>query len=394
MKAPARLRPRAEVSGRPEAGERAASGRAPWIYALKVVAITRLVFGLIAYVAAWLLSVSSFGPLDSSFLELFNRWDAVHFIEVARFGYTSPLTDPHATAFFPLYPLAIRALAAAGMTEVLAGMIVSTAATIVATAYLYKLAELDVGSGAGRRASLYLVLFPTAVFLVAPYSEALFLAGAISAFYYARAGRWLPAAPGAAVAMGARAAGLFLLFGLLWEFVRQRDFSRSRIREAALCALAGLAPLLAYGAYLARVKGNALYFFIDQMDGWFRKFTDPVTSFREIWELFEGPGNQTNWNFAWRLEIVAAAVGVFAVAWALQRREWGYAAYMGSFMAALLTSTWYYSVPRMLLSFFPLMIFLASFTRRHQERHETVLVGSALLACLGVVVFTRGAWFY
>lgn len=394
MNGASRLRPHEEVSERAEAGERAGIDWAPWWCALRLVALTRLAFGLIAYAAARLLSVSSFGPLREGFLELFERWDAVHFVEVARFGYTSPLTDPHATAFFPLYPLAIRALAAAGLDEVLAGMIVSTVATVVATAYLYKLAELDAGPGAGRRASLYLLLFPTAVFLVAPYSEALFLAGAISAFYYARSGRWLLAAPGAAVAMGARAAGLFLLLGLVGELVRQRDFSARRIRDAALCALAGLAPLIAYGAYLARVKGNPFYFFIDQRDGWFRQPTDPITSFRTTWGLFEGSGYETNWNFAWRLEIVAAVVGVGAVAWALRRREWGYAAYMGTFMAALMTSTWYYSVPRMLLSFFPLMVLLAFFTRRHQGRHEAVLVGGALLACLGVVVFTRGAWFY
>lgn len=394
MNAASRLRPQREFSDGTAAQERERIDWAPWKQALKLVGITRLAFGLIAYVAAWLLTVSSNGSLNESFPELFNRWDAVHFIEVARFGYTSPLTDPHATAFFPLYPLTIKALSAVGITEALAGMLVSTAATVVAIAYLYKLAELDAGAGAGRRASLYLLLWPTAVFLIAPYSEALFLAGAVAAFYYARRGRWLHAAPGAAVAMGARAAGMFLLFGLLWEFVRQHDFSARRVREASLCAVAGLAPLVAYGAYLAQVKGNAFYFFIDQRDGWFRELTDPVTSFRNTWGLFEGAGYQTNWNFAWRLEILAAVLGVLAVIWALRRREWGYAAYMGSFMAVLLTSTWYYSVPRMLLSFFPLMILLASFTRRHPERHEALLVGGALLAALGVVVFTRGAWFY
>ena len=96
----------------------------------------------------------------------------------------------------------------------------------------YRLAEEEIGrgaglagphetNGAGRRASLYLLFFPTAVFLVAPYSESLFLAGAIPAFYYARRKRWIMAGMFAAVAMGARAAGIFLLFGLLVEFVRQ-----------------------------------------------------------------------------------------------------------------------------------------------------------------------------
>ena len=123
---------------------------------------------------------------------------------VAEFGYTDPNTDPHSTVFFPLLPLLLRALHTVGLSYLVAGVIISTAASIVAGAYLFQLAEDEMGEGSGRRALLYMLLFPTAVFLIAPYSEALFLAGAIAAFYYARSGRWLLVALPGAVAVGAR----------------------------------------------------------------------------------------------------------------------------------------------------------------------------------------------
>ena len=80
--------------------------------------------------------------------------------------------------------------------------------------------------------------------------------------------------------------------------------------------------------------------------------------------------------------------------WAAVKREWGYAAYMGIFMVALMTSTWYFSIPRMLLSFFPVMLLMAHATEGRPLRHEMTLVVLAPVATLGVILFTRGAWFY
>jgi hypothetical protein len=62
-------------------------------------------------------------------------------------------------------------------------------------------------------------------------------------------------------------------------------------------------------------------------------------------------------------------------------------------MAALLTSTWYFSIPRMLLSMFPAVLLLASLTES-QRRHEAALLILAPVAAIGVVVYTQGAWWF
>jgi hypothetical protein len=327
------------------------------------------------------------------FLSIWNRWDATLFLRVAAFGYTGPQTDPHATAFFPLLPLLLRGASDLGINPVAAGLAISAVASLVAFVYLFRLAEEEMGEGTGRRAVLYLALFPTAVFLVAPYSEALFLAGAIPAFYYARRSRWSLVPLPAAVAMGARFAGCFLLLGLLVEFLSQRKFSARRVRTAAIALAIGALPLAAYSWFLYRVKGDALYYFVDQRAGWGRLLTSPLQAFRATWDTWNS-GQPTNWIFAWRVEILAAGIGVGFVLWALAKREWGYAAFMGAMMASVMVSSWYFSIPRMLLSLFPIPLLLAGFTRRSGTRHEILVVLLASLATLGVIVYTHGAWFY
>lgn len=366
--------------------------RASWIESIRVTTWARVSFFLVAYAATWFLSESR-GTVTTGFLEMWTRWDAVHFTGIATYGYLSPQVHPEAVAFFPLFPLLIDAVAKLGLEPRLAGMLITFVASVVAGSYLFRLTESDVGEGAGRRALLYLFLFPTAVFLVAPYSEAVFLAGAIAAFYFARQNRWALVGLPAAVAMGARLAGVFLLLGLLAEFLKQREFTWERVSKAGLSLAIGTLPLLLYGVFLLRATGNFLEFKDAQYRGWGRMVVGPKEAFLATWNTWN-QDHPANWLFAWRVEILAAIVGLLFVGWALWRREWGYGVYMFATLATLMTSTWYFSIPRMLLSLFPIPILLAHYTHDSPERHQNVLLVTAPLAVLGVIVFTRGMWFY
>jgi len=312
---------------------------------------------------------------------------------VANEGYLSGPEDANSTAFFPGFPLAMRALSWLGLPMVGAGLLLSFIATVVACTYLHKLAESELGEGAGRRATLYLTVFPTAVFLIAPYSEALFLAGAIPAFYYARSGKWLAVGPFAALAMSMRAAGIFLVIGLLVEFLRQKDFKTERTLNAITSLLVAGLPLLAYSLFLVRETGDPFHFVTAQREGWGREFVGLQAAFLNTWRTWEG-GYYTNWMLAWRLEIIAALIGVCLVLWAVLKKQYGYAAYMGSALVALITSSWYYSIPRIILTWFPVMLFLTEFSRRKEGRHEMVLLFMVPVATLGVLLYTRSIWFF
>lgn len=361
---------------------------------MRYAVAVRVVFALVAVLASWLLRLFESGPPEVGALDMWRRWDAHHFLTTAEYGYTAPESDPHVAAFFPAFPLAVRVVMFSGLSAIAAGLLVAGAASVVAGYFLYKLADREFGPDVARRAVAYLSVFPTAVFLIAPYSESLFLAGAIAAFYLARTGRWHLVGLPAAVAMGARAAGLFLLVGLVFEFARQRDLTKLRVGNAVMSLAIGILPLLAYGAFLNQAMGDPFEFLTHQRQGWGRTFVGPVASFLNTWNTWDVSSYPTNWLLAWRMEIVAAAAGMAAVVWAVRKREWGYAAFMGSMLLALVTSTWYYSIPRMLLSMFPIVLFLSEATERRGALNDWLVVGSSAVATMGVVVYTQGIWFY
>lgn len=385
--------PRTEETSVPE--ERSHQpARSAWLYSAAVVVGTRVLFFTVAWLASFLLSTDTRGLPERGFFEIWDRWDATRFLVTAELGYEGPGSFANSYAFFPLFPLAIRVLGFAGVPALAAGLLISALASWVALAFLYKLAAEEVSLPAGGRAVLYLAIFPTAVFLVAPYSESLFLAGAVPAFYYARRARWHLVGPFAALAMGTRFAGAFLLVGLAVEAARQRGRGRLENATAALALVVGAIPLLAYGAYLAQVKGDPFYYVTDQRLGWGREFVGPIRALVNTIDRWDSPTQSVGFQLAYRVEVLAAVLGVLLVAWALRKREWGYAAYMGTTLAVLLTSTVYFSIPRILLTFFPACVFLAAWTASRPRVHELYLMVSVTLAALGVIVYTRGGWFF
>ena len=156
---------------------------------------------------------------DNIWLDVWARWDSEHYIAISRNGYTG---GDHLVAFFPLYP-ALMALFAplVGGDPVLAGVIISTIATFMALFYMFKLADLEFGSVVAKRAVLYMAVYPMAFYMLAVYTEALFLVLTIAAFYYARRGKWVVVVPLAFLAGLTRPTGVLLVFPLAYEVWQQ-----------------------------------------------------------------------------------------------------------------------------------------------------------------------------
>src|SRR5258708_34852486 len=89
-------------------------------------------------------------------------------------------------------------------------MAITNVAFFGALVALRRLAERELDADAGRRAALYLAVFPTAFYFFAPYSEAVFLFLGISSFAAMRERRWLLAGLLGCAATLTRSAGLLL----------------------------------------------------------------------------------------------------------------------------------------------------------------------------------------
>src|SRR5919106_410556 len=124
-------------------------------------------------------------------LAIWNRWDAPHYLDIARMGYVAEGVEARWIVFFPLYPWLVRAAALLLRDELLAAFFVSGVASVAAGLLLYRLARADGEPEEVARASVfYLLVFPTAYFLHIGYNESLFLALVLGAFLAARARCW------------------------------------------------------------------------------------------------------------------------------------------------------------------------------------------------------------
>lgn len=103
------------------------------------VVLTRVLLFAVAWVAQWLLATGVGSP--GFRLDIWRRWDASLYLDIAQRGYAADVADGNAAAFFPLYPPGVRALAATGLGHLEAALLLSALSTLVACVFLYRLAE-------------------------------------------------------------------------------------------------------------------------------------------------------------------------------------------------------------------------------------------------------------
>ena len=185
--------------------------------AISVFALTRV--GIWCFTAFVFESVPRRG--GGPWAGLWVRLDANYYLRIAHHGYGG---DPkHLPAFFPLYPGLVGGLGRVLGDFPLAGTLVSLLCGAVAFELLWRLALPRIGASGATRTVLYLGLFPMTVFLSAVYTESLFLALAIGAFFLAERGHWTWAAIAAGGTMLTRSIGVAVVVGLAllaWPSVR------------------------------------------------------------------------------------------------------------------------------------------------------------------------------
>jgi hypothetical protein len=329
------------------------------------------------------------------------RWDAAWYLRIADSGYAG--SDVRA-AFFPLYPLLVRAVAtpftASPAALLAASYAVSLAAFLGALTLLHRLVSLELGRPLARPALLLLAVFPAAVFFGAPYSESLFLLLAVAAFYAARTDRWAWAGAAAAGAAATRSAGILLLLPLamLWWGSRQRA-----ARDAAWLLLAPLG-LAAYAAFLGLAEGDA-WRFLDVQDAWSRELAVPLAG---AWDGFAAALDGARQLASGQREIVyfeqaagdpyriavinlmlfgALVFAVVACAGCLRRLPKAYGVWVAASLVLPLTFPVkpqpLMSLPRFLAVLFPIFMWLAVWS---EERRATARV--AAVSALGLGLFT------
>jgi hypothetical protein len=242
------------------------------------------------------------------------RQDAVWYLRLADDGWSG---DDASAAFFPLYPLTVRAVAwvLPGDT-LLAALLVSNLAFLGALLALFALTADAFGVRVARRAIVVAAIFPTAFFFLAPYTESLFLFLSILAFRAARHDRWSRVAVWGALAALTRSVGLLLIPALLVEAFasrRGRGVNHRGVR-AVTARVAGAAAIalgpLSWFAWWGLAHGNWLAP-LDAQRRWGRVLQPPWVSLARAIDFA--------WSYRsyWLLDLVIVAIAVVGLALAI-----------------------------------------------------------------------------
>lgn len=350
---------------------------------------TRAGLAALTWPAAFISAGSARSP--RGWLTLWQRWDALTFVDIAQHGYFAPGERAASTrvAFFPGLPIVIAAVHLVVRQWTVTGLAVSFIAGAVAIVALSRIAERYYLPGAGRNAVLFLVVSPAAVFLAAGYSESLFLALAVTSWLAAMRGRWTLAVLLAGLASVVRVNGLFLCAAIGIEILRRADGQRIR---SFVGFIGALVPLACFEIYLRLSTGSWLAWQHAEEIGWQRRFTYPVETFIAAWRAGFGHEFTARLAFVFQLEIVAVAMGVAATVALLCYRRWAEATYVGLTVAALATSTWYESVPRALLLLWPVWCGLAALAVRRRWVGQLYLALSIPVSVSISLLFMSGSW--
>jgi hypothetical protein len=436
----------AEAAADSSAATRVVRFRDGFLYCLKVFLAVRIGLSIVALFAVAILpnlavlhgpaNYALPGPVDvpgwpahgitpgwHNVVTAWERFDGLWYLRIADTGYHN---HDGSAAFFPLYPMVTRGVSLViGRHPLAAALLVSNLGFLAALVVMYALAAREVSPETAKRATLYLAVFPTAFFFLAPYSESLFLLLALLTFWWARGGRWALAALATFLAALTRNVGLLLAIPLAvegwlqWREARARGigpdggdgagvFGRSgRLAIPSSAGRPRRALLAGVGAGAAAAAGTVTYLWfwqikagdwlapLHQETNWERELQNPLAT------VAKGTHEALRWIgiypggyhlMDWLIVVPLLIVGIFVFV----RLRPTYGIYVWASLLAplsfIFTGRPLMSLPRFALPMFPLYWTLARWTKDRPGRHELVLVCSAGMLTVLLVLFVN--WFY
>lgn len=365
-------------------------------YALKIALLVALVAKAavfaVGYASAYATAYSyaeSTEPLRL-FMNMFAKWDSPHYMFIAENGYVNEGDPANFIVFFPLYPVLVRLITFDFAYVNLSGLLVSNLFSVAAVVYLFKLAKLDYSDSIAKKAVLFLCVFPTAYFLSAVFTESLFLAVVIASLYYARQGKWGFAGALGLLASLTRLAGALMLPVLAVEYFHQKGW---KPKAADLRLLWVGLPVLGFVVYLLinyAVTGGFFMFMEIQRTHWYETF-DPLAGLVQAlnWPSHSTFPDSLTVGYA---QVAFAGLGLFMILIGyFAKLRPSYQVYMlFNWLLAVSISFWI-SVPRYVLTLFPMFLVLALASKK-----KVVTFGITAVSLMGLLFFTwlfaSGAW--
>jgi hypothetical protein len=382
----------------------------------------------------------------NGFFNSWIRWDAQHYIGLARNWYTGDIAADARfhLVFYPLYPLLTRCFnyifigfaklqhtifSSAGLGDlfvprdnytVIAAIALSNLCLLVSGYLLYQLVFEQQGERAARRAVRFLLFCPLTVFFSVPYTESLFIMLTLLSVLFARKRFFSASVAMGALSSATRALGLLVAVPIFLEMLkhvvslrlwppRKRDhYSVVEIREALyiwpsrrnkhialiaayvlMVSLVGLG-FLAYLALNTSIAGDPLQFLVYQRDHWGQTFGSIINTIKYTVEnAYSYPDE------AWRLgtwipQIIAIVATVGLLGAVSHRVHPGDGAYAWLYIICALSPTWLLSGSRYLSAMYALYPMLTLVTRRKWQDIAAMTVMISLLILFSCMYAVTG----
>jgi hypothetical protein len=369
--------------------------------------------GVLVWVAVWFgnnhLGHDLFFPtrpaVGGSWFGGWARWDAEWYRTIVREGYVYFPGVQSAVAFWPSYPMAVKALSWAFPSIYITGTVVTAASGAAAVMLLRRWAGVFVRPAVAITAVVVLCVYPYSWYLYgAVYADAFFIAATLAAFLLVERDRMFWAGIVGIAATAGRPAGIVVAVALVLRMLERRNTANGAQGFIARFNPRGMtgrdAPLflswLGVGGWCAflwvKFGDPFLFATIQASKGW-EQGAGPSTwlKFRLLEEIQHHP---FAWSTIGHLVQGALTIGaLFLVPRVARRFGWAYTLYvLGVIGLPLLGTKDFDGAGRYLLAAFPCIVILAEILVA-RPRLRVVLVPVSLLALLGMsIAFGRGSY--
>ena len=391
-----------------------------------------------------------FGQVLPEFASNFANFDGLHYTTIAEKGYVG---TANIQAFFPTLPALMSLGKIIGLDVATTGMFVSNIFLIALVIIWHAFLREKYNSTTAWHGTAVLLTFPTALFLGALYTEALFLLTIIGAFWATEKRRYILALFLTIVATATKIVGIALIPSLLLQVLWQNEVGRKTLTETAqwlftsvakpffrifsrekkvfsreklsqehapvqqriktfiaqiwsismkewwplLLITLGTMGLLGYMLYLYSAFGDPLYFFHVQKEfGGIREtelVSYPRVIIRSMRVLFNTP--LTSLRFPIYLqEFLAGTAGIVLSVYALSIKKISPAYVLFGLIACMLpaaTGT-FSSMPRYIMASLPLLLSLTHLVATRPLFRYSWYVAACAFLLINTLLFTRGFW--
>lgn len=347
--------------------------------------------------SAWKLTT----PPSHLLFYIWQLWDGYWHTQIAQHGYYLE----GLTLRFPLYPLLIKFFAPiVGNNFLLSGILISFVSLYFALLFLYKLVVFETKNQTLATLSVILLLiFPTSFFLIAVYSESLFLLLTILSFYFFQKDKILPAGLLGGLAVLTRPQGIILFPAfILGQIIQKKTWSKVN-----LFLLAIPLSLIPWCLFLYLRFGNP-FVFLNDLSKWgegpwqrTRELTFPLTVLfsylREIPTVFRQLLTGQFYNLTTLINIKEFSDFLFFILFLVlgirvaMKMKSVYSFYLFASLLLMLSVGTLKGAPRFVLVLFPAFIILAQIYQNKWFFLSSIFISTLLLVTF-LLLFSLGFW--